>query len=452
MFFECNFPTTVPAHIKGELSRNLLSDVLATVHERMGKLEDALHLSGLRGEDFAAAIRPMFQPEETAQQIDLITVEDLADAAILLARGKRPAPSRYDWPNAIVLVDTAFVSRREWEQLRMLGLGGSDAAIVMRTSPYRTALDLFYDKTGRPVKMDEEDPGREFIFSFGHKVESLVVEEFCRRTGAVVVPETRMFAKKGAEFMTANIDAIVELPSGDLYVFEAKTTTFYNRDAWDNNKVPRHYIPQCYQYPTVLDDERIKGTYIGCVFGNTPNDFACSRINLDADAIAAQIEEERKFWTDHVLAGNAPAFSGNPEQDIETLRKFEIGHAKTDSEPLKFNASDADIRENIHQWMSANEDLKEKQGQAAAIKEKRDAISVNLIRLLGDHTSATMPRDDDFFFEVSYAPRSRTVTDMEQLRLAYPDAFEACVHTNPESSRVFSIKEKRIKKTRSKMK
>ena len=118
------------------------------------------------------------------------------------------------------------------ETIRALSIGGSDAAIIQNVSPYRTRLDLYYDKTGMPKQLDKKDPGKSFIFSYGHKVESLVVEEFCRRTGAKVIPETRMFSKKGMPYMTANIDAITQLPGGDIYVFEAKTTTFFNKTAW----------------------------------------------------------------------------------------------------------------------------------------------------------------------------------------------------------------------------
>ena len=64
------------------------------------------------------------------------------------------------------------------------------------------------------IENKEDKKGKEFIFSYGHKVESLVIETFCNITGAKVIPETRMFRKKSMPYITANIDAIVEMPDG----------------------------------------------------------------------------------------------------------------------------------------------------------------------------------------------------------------------------------------------
>lgn len=448
MFFECNLPKIAPEHIRGGDARKNLSDILLRVHARMEILEDALHVSGLRGEDFSFALAPLFQRDVERQPIDAMSVDDLANAAMLLSRGKTRQPDRYEWPNAVVLVDTAWLSRYEWEQIRKLGLGGSDAAIVDGLSPYRTAQDLFYDKTGAPVKRSGRDTGKEFIFSYGHKLESLVVDEFCRRTGATVVPEPRMFAKRGAEFMTANIDAIVKLPSGDIYVFEAKTTTFFNKDAWDGGKVPRHYIPQCLQYPNVLDDPRVRGTYIGCIYGNTPNDFFCSRVELDMTELQAQTDRERKFWETHIVGNVVPPKSGDPAQDLETLKIFGFGPANKNNDPVKFSSFDTSVLERARTWLDLNEKLSTAKKMVENLEEARNAASISLIERLGESVTGTLPLDDENYLEISYAPRARTSVDNERLRLSYPEAYEACVTTNPESFRVFAVKEKRVRKAK----
>ena len=83
------------------------------------------------------------------------------------------------------------------------------------------------------------------------------------------------------------------------------------------------------------------------------------------------------------------------------------------------------------------------QKELDALKIQRDACNVSLISALGQATHGTVLIDDRRYFDISYVPRSRTSTDTEQLRLAYPEAYDACVTVNPESCRVFSIKVKK---------
>ncbi len=54
----------------------------------------------------------------------------------------------------LVLVETADLSREEWLAYRRQGLGGSDAAAVLGISPFRTAVDLYYDKRNLPIEDD----------------------------------------------------------------------------------------------------------------------------------------------------------------------------------------------------------------------------------------------------------------------------------------------------------
>lgn len=440
MFFECNLPTSVPKHITDPQFVASMKYTLQTVHRRMELLEKALILSGLSGEDFSAGIRLLFDTQNDRPKLDAMSPEAIASAAVLLAPAPGVVPRRVQWPNAIVLVDTAFVTRHEWETIRALGIGGSDAAIIDGVSPYRTSLELYHSKLGHRKKINKEDRKKEFIFSYGHAMEPLVIEEFCRRTGAQIIPETRMFARKDAPYITANIDAIVQLPNGDIYVFEAKTTTSFNKDAWWDGSVPRHYVPQCRQYPAVLNDPRVKGTYIGCIYGNTPDEYMCSFIPLNKDETDAQLKRETAFWKKHVMLHVPPALSGDPERDVETLRTYDIGYADKGQPPVLLNK---DFLPDIRDWLKLNEECSKMQKELDALKIQRDACNVSLISALGQATHGTVLIDDRRYFDISYVPRSRTSTDTEQLRLAYPEAYDACVTVNPESCRVFSIKVKK---------
>lgn len=443
MFFECSLPMYVPAHVQGTAKRERIDEILKNIHSRMDKLNAALDMTSMCGEQFSAGAKILFdlKADNGESVIDTMTAEALANRVVALA-SNLSYTTRHEWKNANVVVDTAFLSTPEWEAIRTISIGGSDAARVMEVSPYGTIQELYHDKVGTEFKIPDTDSGKKFIFEFGHKVESLVIDEFCRRTGAVVIPETRMFSKKDMPFVTANIDAIVKLPDGKLAIFEAKTTTNFNRDAWNDGKIPVQYLPQCRQYMAVLDDPDIAGTYIGCIYGNTPSDFRCSFVKRDMQRESEQLLLEEEFWNEFVLVGEEPEPSGNSEQDIELARRLS-GYADKSEPAVEL---DSEYKNIIEEYMKLSEEKKLMEKKTANMKERLSQLSLGLINELGTATKGTLAVDSDSFYEVSYTPVSRTSIDTDKLKLCYPEIYNELKVVNPESSRRFSIKKKAVKK------
>ena len=438
-YFECNLPKIAPKHIKGIEKRKAVTRILKQIHNRMNKLNEALMITELEGEQFSAAAKIYFDRKTKSGEslVDVWDAKKLAEQVMSIATNMKYS-KRYHWTKAVVIVDTAFLTTPEWEAIRMIGIGGSDAAVTMGISPYRTEQALYHDKVGTEMKMNIGEENQ-FIFSYGHYLEPLVIEEFCRRTGAKVIPETRMFAKKGMPYITANIDAILEFCDGRIVIFEAKTTTNFNRNAWQNNKVPVQYIPQCRQYMTVLNDTRIAGTYIGCIYGNTPNDFVCSYIERDIAKEKEQLAIEKDFWKNNVLAGIEPEESGIPEEDIKMFRKV-TGCADKEAKVVQFPVK---RREMIKKYMELDKTRKAYDKKSEAIKQQQQQLSLKLMKDLGESTKGELHTGDEFFYEISFAPKSSTKIDKEKLRLVYPNIFKEIASVNPESSRPFSIKMKK---------
>ena len=133
-----------------------------------------------------------------------------------------------------------------------------------------------------------------------------------------------MFRSKKYPHCSANIDAIVRFPGNRLYVFEAKTTIGENYDAWAGDKIPATYIQQTRQYPAVLDDDRILGTYIGCLFtvdyslngyylGSSANvgQFVSRFVDRDKTLEDNQLAEEETFFNTYVAENVEPPFFGS---------------------------------------------------------------------------------------------------------------------------------------------
>ena len=94
-----------------------------------------------------------------------------------MSRGKRRLPN--------VLTPTNELSREEWLEFRRQGIGGSDAAAVLGISPFRTGVDLYYDKLGQSVEDDEQNWVAK---EMGTVLEDLVARIFAKKTGLKVSP------------------------------------------------------------------------------------------------------------------------------------------------------------------------------------------------------------------------------------------------------------------------
>lgn len=85
------------------------------------------------------------------------------------------------------------------------------------------------------------------------------------------------------------------------------------------------------------------------------------------------------------------------------------------------------------------------------LAERYDTMPAAFYVATNGATSKEQMRDlaltllESYAMEVKWSPRSRTNVDMETLKIRFPDAYNQCVSVNPESSRVFSIKRKKVR-------
>ena len=137
----------------------------------------------------------------------------------------------------LVLVDTASLTREEWLEWRRKGIGGSDAAAVLGISPFRTAVDLYYDKLGLPLEDGEDNWVAK---EAGVLLEDLVARIFARKTGLKIYQRKCMFQHPEHPWMLADLDYLVELPDGGTAILECKTTN-YNARASGSMTVRRSF-------------------------------------------------------------------------------------------------------------------------------------------------------------------------------------------------------------------
>lgn len=459
-YFECNLPDTCPTYIHPS-KRDEFTRTLTRVKARMQKLDDALDMVGDSVMDeaaFAKTAKVLF--DNFPSKFDSCGAEYLAVWVQDCYDGQTVEP-RLEWPNAIVVVDCAFLTTEEWELIRHLGLGGSDAASVLGQSIYRNAQETYHDKVWTPKKMSLGDSSQG-IFDRGHFMEDKVVDAFLKLTGFKRIPETRMFRAKAYPHATADIDAIIQAPDGRLFVFEAKTTVAENYQAWACDGIPRSYIPQTRQYPAVLNDDRICGTYIGCIFtvdlikggiyigsSFSYEQFVARSVERDTDRERQQLDELESWWSQYVEAGVEPPTSHIAKDDIAVLREFHTGPADKQKPVLDLTSEAEKLKPTLDTYFRLAEEKSARQKAVDIVDNELKELQLVFMTRMGDATEAKieLPGDKEYI-ELKWVPRGRTETDLEQLEVAFPEAYKACVTHNDESSRVFTLKKKKVKKSR----
>lgn len=450
MYFECNLPRTAPAFLSANFQAQYEQNV-NRIYARMEKLEEALDLSGLNGETFSDLALKFWDYEDEAliNQFDCMTPESLCTCVMALHDGVYNVPPRIEWPNAEVLFDAAFVATKEWESLRHLGVSGSDASVIKGVNDFKTLRGLYYDKIGSPNLTSIQES--KAVFARGHFMENKVIQAFCKVTGARYIPETRMFRSKKYPAATANIDAVVEMANDDLFVFEAKSAHIQKFKHWMGGRIPREYQYQMRQYPAVLDDKRVKGTYIGCLFvqdisiadvdiGSSVayEDYVSHYLERDRDEEESLLQMEQEFWDANVLANEPPPESGKADLDKETAVKFEIGEGD-DTVPLKVLRY-SDVKDTLTDYLSLRGKRKTYETLAKDIKEQEDSLALEFMKEMGPAEDAYVSVDADHYVKIRYAAQSRTEIDMDLMKLQYPEAYNACV-SKKKGPRVFRLTE-----------
>lgn len=214
------------------------------------------------------------------------------------------------------LVSTRELEKEEWLRYRKRGIGGSDAGAVCGFNPYRTAIQVYYDKTSDEAEEFDNEAMRQ-----GRDFEEYVAKRFTEVTGKKVRRANAMFYHEEYPFMLADVDRMVV---GENAGLECKTASPYVADHWENGQIPLSYQMQCYHYMAVCNAD---AWYIAVlIYGRT---FMFYRIERDEEIIANLIQIERDFWENHVQKGILPEPDGSELADKVIAEYFKDTKAET---------------------------------------------------------------------------------------------------------------------------
>ena len=182
-----------------------------------------------------------------------------------------------------------MLTKEQIEQ-RRFSLGASDAAVVMGLSPWKSALQLWLEKTGA---VEAEDLSENGSVEWGNRLESLIIAKFAESHPELeVTPNTEQVSEshKYHPFITATVDAWVVALDASTYPLEIKTASAWKEKEWEQG-VPTYYLAQVQHQMFVTGAE--KAWVAVLIGGQSYKEYLVLR---DDAFISLMLDAERSFW------------------------------------------------------------------------------------------------------------------------------------------------------------
>lgn len=307
-----------------------------------------------------------------------------------------------------VLASTENMPYEEWLQLRRQGIGGSDASIVCGINRYKSPVELWMDKTGQ---LPCQEAGEAAYW--GTQLESIVRNEFSKRTGIFVAETHELLQSEEHPFMLANLDGVCETPDYGTSIFEAKTASAFKAGEWEDS-IPDAYQLQIQHYMAVTG---YSGAYIAVLIGG--NIFKWKFVERDEELIAMLIELEGDFWK-HVQDGTPPPLDGSKASAKFLAEKFA---SSKPSSHIDLPDKAADL---LRQYDEACEQLE-------AITEQKQLAENLLKEMLGENEVGTAGNRI-----ITWKTMEQERLDSKTLKAEHPALYKK--YANKTSFRRFSIK------------
>lgn len=188
----------------------------------------------------------------------------------------------------------------EQRETRKKHIGSSDVAAILGLSPWRSACDVWLEKTGRLV--DEKDPNAAMVV--GTRVEPVLLDWLQEEIGRPVLRDTQFTHANG--IMLASLDGLIECGDYDEHA-EAKVTSILG--GWGEegtDQIPECYLVQIAHQFACLPESRL--CHVPILKVNHGASFARYAVTREqaTDLIAVVEEEACNFWHRFVLTDTMP--------------------------------------------------------------------------------------------------------------------------------------------------
>lgn len=329
------------------------------------------------------------------------------------------------FPNVqIVSTVSQQEDEKEWLAVRTKGIGGSDVGAICGVSPFSSARQIYFNKTGQFEEALKPGAAAVERMHFGHLLEPIVADEFARREltadkgrdGWTLCELGATVCLKGNTWMRANVDRLIRDNNGKVVgILECKTTSEYNNEEWENGDILMSYVYQLNWYMYILD---ITWGAFACLVGG--NKFYCYEVyrndELLRDVILPAVEN---FWFNNVLALKEPELQA-VDTDFANITYSEV--EKNSEVVLEDEESDA-LAGVIVECKTKIKELERTMEEAQ--NRLKDRLKDKEIGYCRNYT-------------VKWSPRSQTRVDNIMLKTEFPEVYERC--KKQISFRVMTVK------------
>jgi putative phage-type endonuclease len=183
-------------------------------------------------------------------------------------------------------------NKQEWLRERKNYLGGSDLGAICGLNPYRSALDVYLDKTSEDIACETNS-----AMHWGTLLEEVIAEEYGRIIGYRVEQPSAPIIHSKYQFLGANIDRWV-ISTNSPYILECKTAGFTKAREWGDSgtdQVPESYLIQCAYYASICDVPKVD---IAVLIGG--QDFRIYTYERNKELEEKLIKIACNFWHNHI--------------------------------------------------------------------------------------------------------------------------------------------------------
>ena len=249
---------------------------------------------------------------------------------------------------------------------RQKGIGGTDISAIVGLNPWRTALDIWLEKTGQAEPQEDNE-----AMYWGRKMEPLLAERYEKETDRKIF-ETPEIIDPNKSWHRGSPDRLVYVYDGVLsrddpaHVLEGivELKTSGQPQEWGEpgtDEVPEHYHLQCDYYMGLTGAHWCD---LAVLLMGFKREFRIYHINRDQELIDYLIEEARNFWFNYVIPGIPPELDGS-----ESARQY-LNRLYPKSQGAMFEPTDPEILITVGKYAHARKQIVNWTEQAA-IQEMR---------------------------------------------------------------------------------
>ncbi len=311
------------------------------------------------------------------------------------------------------MISTEGMEKAIWLGLRViLGLGGSDVAVALGISKYKTSYQLWQEKVADEIESFENK-----FTIWGNLLEEPLAQEYMRQTGNMVVEDKKIRIHPDYDCLFVNLDRVVLQDGIAVGIVEIKSTVNRVFKSWqkdDDNCVDG--IP-LYFYCQVQHELSVSGLpWCDLVIGIIDErELVIIRIERDEEYIQKQNLALVGFWNAYVMTNEAPP---------KTAAEWSFEDPMSES-MIEANGEIAELYAN----------LKGKKDTSKALKKEIDDDQDKIKEFMGDIENLVLI--DKII--CSWKMQKRTTVDSKKLKADEPEIYTKFSKTS--SSRVFIVKE-----------